>query len=149
MAKPVTRRFGDLRVYLDTSANATPAFEMPCGFTDKSLELTADTSDVAVPDCDDPDGAIWNERDVRTRNARITGQGVLAMESSEEWRSFFLNGPRLVRVEINAPAADGGGYWQGRAVLTSWRIDGTLGDKLKSNVEMSNDGEWVWTAAAA
>lgn len=149
MAAPRTRRFGDFRVYIDVSTTNTPDFKQPCGFTQKSLELSSTTGDTEVPDCDDPDGAVWTERDVRARSARVSGQGVMAMESYDEWRAFFLGGPRLVRVEFNDTLANGGGFWQGRAVLTTLTHAGSRGEKLTLNIDLTSDGVWAWTPAAA
>ncbi|MGW9822288.1 tail tube protein [Methylorubrum extorquens] len=149
--RPRTRRFGDFRVYINTGTDTSPVFEMPCGFLSKSLELSATTGETDVPDCDDPDGAVWTERDTRSRSARVSGQGVLAMESYEEWRAFYLSpASRLVRVEFNDTAANGGGHWQGRAILTTMTHgSGNRGEKLTLNVDMSSDGEWAWTPATA
>jgi hypothetical protein len=150
--RPRTRRFGDFRVYIDTTPESnTPTFEMPCGFLSKSLELSATSGETEVPDCDDPDGAVWTERDLRSRSARVSGQGVMAMESYADWRAFFLGAAsRLVRVEFNDTAANGGGYWQGRAWVTTLNHgSGNRGEKLTLNIDMTSDGEWAWTAAAA
>lgn len=150
--RPRTRRFVYFRVYLDTTPDAnTPTFQMPCGFLSKSLELSATSGETEVPDCDDPDAPVWTERDIRSRSARISGQGVMAMESYDEWRGFYLaSASRLVRVEFKDTLANGGGYWQGRAWLTTLNHgSGNRGEKLTLNVDMSSDGEWVWTPAAA
>lgn len=150
MARPRTRRFGDFRVYIDTTPEATtPSFEMPCGFLSKSLEISATSGETEVGDCDDPDAPVWTERDVRALSARVSGQGVLAMESYATWRSMLGQPGRLIRVEFNDTAANGGGYWQGRAILnTLTHGSGNRGEKLTLNIDMSSDGEWTWTPAA-
>lgn len=151
MARPRTRRFGDFRVYIDTTPEANaPTFEMPCGFLSKSLEISATSGETEVPDCDDPDAPVWTERDVRALSARVSGQGVLAMESYATWRGMLGKPGRLVRVEFADTAANGGGYWQGRAILnTLTHASGNRGEKLTLNIDMSSDGEWVWADAAA
>lgn len=147
MARPRTRRFGDFRVYVDTTPESnTPTFEMPCGFQSKSFDINVTSGETEVGDCDDPDAPVWMERDVRGLSATVDGNGVMAMESYETWRGMLGKPSRLVRVEFNDTAANGGGYWQGRAVLNNMRHAGAnRGEKLTLGINMSSDGEWVWT----
>ena len=53
MAKPTTLSFGSFKVFMNT-ANSPDTFVAPCGFTQKALNLSAQSSETTVPDCDDP-----------------------------------------------------------------------------------------------
>lgn len=149
MAKPATLSFGKFLVLVGNGA--TPeVFAAPCGFTDKSLEITADTSSTDVPDCDDPDAPAWGEKNVKTLSAQVTGSGVLAQDAHKTWRDWLLSGlERNVRVQFPIPLAQGGGYYEGAAVLTSFKVSGSHGDKLKVDVTIQNASAWDWVDASA
>lgn len=73
MAAPITARFGKFRVLLDLAGTGT--YTAPCGFTSKSLSLTKSLSEVALPDCEDPDKPIVLGRDVESISASVFRRG--------------------------------------------------------------------------
>lgn len=152
MAKPRTLTFSNFKVWIADSASPG-VFTAPCGFNQKALNLTAETSDTNVPDCDDPEAPAWTERGVTALSAEVTGQGVMAMGSLEAWREWFLAAEsRMVRVEFDDTLANGGGYYQGLAIVTNLGHAvalGSDGNKAQLSVTLVSDGEWTWTDAAA
>lgn len=149
MAKPKTAASSKLLILLGDGA--TPeVFTAPCGLTTKGLNFSAETNDVMVPDCDNPDDPAWTERVVSSLSGTITGSGVLAMESLPVWRAFFFSGAaRNCRVRLAVPLADNGGHFEGRFLLTSFEITGEIGNKVQVSVELMNDGEVAWVAATS
>ena len=147
MAKPVT--FSASKLYISLGDGADPeVFTSPCGLTSRGLTFTKDLNDVTVPDCDDPDAPSWTERAVRTLSGEATGAGILAAEALPTWQDAFTSTDAgNVRVGINAPAADNGGYYAGRMHLSSFGVTGDLGDKLQVAVTLVSDGELVWVPA--
>ena len=149
MAQALTLTFGKFAVLLGDGANPEN-FNAPCGFTERSLEIKAETATTQVPDCDDGDLPAWNDTGVKALSASISGQGVLAMESHAIWQAWVLSGQdKNVRVLLNQPNANGGGYYQGAAVCTSLKLDGSFGEKVKQTVAIESDGEWIWVPAVA
>jgi len=149
MARPTTLRFGKFIVQVG-NGGSPEVFAAPCGFTERSLEFSADTNSTPVPDCDDPDAPIWSESDVTTLSATVTGQGVLAQEAHQIWRDWFLGGDvKNVRVLFDLPLAQGGGYYAGAAILTQFKVDSNYGDKIKISISLKNTSSWAWTDAAA
>lgn len=148
MALPTTKRFGQFLVKLGDGA--TPeVFSAPCGFTEKSLSLSAETSDQTIPDCADPDAAAWTAREISRLSGEVAGQGLLAVEAISTWRTWFLSAdPKNVRIEISGTGAAGGGYYAGSFLLTSFELGATLGEKVTCNVTMVSDGAVAWTAAS-
>ena len=109
MALPTTKKFGEFLVKVG-NGGSPETFAAPCGFTEKALQLSAETSDQTIPDCDNPDAAAWTSREVTRQSANITGNGVLAVESIATWRTWFLSAAnRNVRVEFPGSGAAGGG----------------------------------------
>lgn len=151
MAAPTTYKFGKMLVYLED--RVTPnTYIAPCGFAEKTFEISKELSDTTIPDCDDPDAPAWTGREVRALSWSVSGSGVLAKEAFEEWRTFAQSsGSRKVRVLIaqdtTAPYTAGdGGYWTGPAHLESFQITANLGEKVQIAVTLQGDGETVWTA---
>lgn len=152
MPKPRTLSFGNFKIWI-SDQNSPGLFTAPCGFTQKALNITASVTDTTVPDCDDPEAPAWTERGVTALSAEVTGQGVMAMASLELWRDWMLAAEaRVVRVEFDDALANGGGYYQGSAILQSLGHNVALdseGRKTQLSVSLVSDGEWTWTDAAA
>lgn len=151
MAKPRTLSFGNFKVYLGDGASPE-VFTAPCGFTQKSLTINAQSSSTNVPDCDDPEAVAWEEKAVSVLSAQVQGSGVMAMASLATWRDWALSGQhQKVRVEFADTGANGGGYYEGFAILTTLGHATTLGsdgNKVQLQVTLDSDGEWTWTDAA-
>lgn len=149
MAKPNTLRFGKFRVYVEDPDNPG-TYIAPCGFTEKSLDLSATSNEDAIPDCDDPDLPAWVARTIATLSAGVRGTGVWNGGAYATWRRLFLAGASFnVRVEFDDTLANGGGYYQGGAVLNNLGHSGSLGQRVQAAVDMASDGEWTWQDAAA
>ncbi|GJD58147.1 phage tail tube protein [Methylobacterium dankookense] len=150
MAKPVTASASKLLVLLESTTTAG-TFAAPCGLTTKGINFAAESNDVTVPDCDDPDLPAWTERVIRALSSTINGSGVLALESLDDWQGYFFSGlARNCRVKLDVPAANNGGYFQGRFILTRFGIVGEIGNKIRLDaVELQNDGPVTWVAASA
>ena len=149
MAKPKTASWSKLYISVGDGATPTEAFVRQCGLTSKGISFTSDVADVAVPDCDNPDEPAWSERTVSTKSATVSGDGVLATDHREDWDLWFQSGvANNCRIEIDIPLADGGGYYEGRFLLTTFTINGNQdAAKLTIEVEMQSDGPVTWVDA--
>ncbi|WP_131193719.1 phage tail tube protein [Lichenihabitans psoromatis] len=150
MAIPKTLPFSAFQVLIGDGA--TPeAFVSPCGFMQRSLEFKATATESMVPDCDDEDAPSWPVRDISSISATVSGQGFMSVGAAALWREWKMTGgKRNVRVgPANQTLANGGGYYSGVAVVTSWKGDVTKGERVKLNVQIDSDGPWVWVAATA
>lgn len=147
MAKPTT--FSASKLYISMGDGADPeVFTAPCGLTSRGIAFSKETNDITVPDCDSPDDPAWTERGVRTLSAEVSGSGILAAEALPTWWGAYASTESFnVRVGLNAPAADNGGYWAGRMHLTAFGVTGDLGDKVQVSATLINDGELTWVDA--
>lgn len=103
-----------------------------------------------MPDCSDPDAAVFTERVVASISAQVSGSGTLAMESSDEWRLWFLSGlEKNIRVKLDTTLANNGGYFAMSAVLTAFNISGNVGDLSQIEVTIDSNGEITWVPAVA
>ena len=148
MAQPHTFSAKLLLIQLG-DGGAPETFSAPCGLTTRGIQLSKETNDTTVPDCDDPDLPAWTERDVVSLSGEISGSGILAGAAVATWRAaYFSTDSVTCRVRINDTGANGGGYFQGEFHLTQFNITGEIGNKAQVEVTLVSDGEITWTAAA-
>lgn len=149
MAVATTRSFAGYQVQLESTTTAG-TFVAPCGLTERSVQFTKDLSDTMVPDCDNEDAATWVQRDPVSKSVRISGQGVMARESEDRWRTAFeSDAPVNVRITKTGNLAAGGGYWLGAFHLSSFEDGATKGSKVTKSIEMQSTGPVLWTPASA
>lgn len=149
MAKPATIPFGKFKVLVGDGASPE-TFSNPCGFTERALKLGSSTTSDEIPDCDDPDLPAWEAKGIKSLNAQVTGQGVLARAAHVIWRNWYMSAlERNIRVVFDVPLADGGGYYEGKAVLTDLEYSGNYGEKVKANVTLQSSDAWAWHDAVA
>lgn len=139
MAQPTTVRGGKIRVLLGNSA--TPiVYSAPCGFTQKTITLTKALEEVQLPDCLDPDQVNWLGRDATSLSMGISGEGVLALESTETWLEAWENVESVpAKVEWEFPAKTI--TWTGRMHVETLEVGAPNGRRVTQNVSMQSDGE--------
>lgn len=143
MAKPTTLPYSKMIVYVG-DGGSPENFDDPCGLTTKGLDFTGAAGEAVVPDCDDPDAPAWIERAMRSLSGKITGTGILAVESFIVWRDWCLSGlPKHCRVQL---VGTGLGYYSGSFLLTSFSIKATHGEKVTIDVGMDSDGQIIFTS---
>lgn len=142
MAQPTVIVGTKLLITVGDGANPE-TFSTPCGLTTRNFNLTASTNSTLLPDCDDPEAPAWEAKDVNSLSAEISGEGVMAVESFEVWREWFLSAiSRNCKIELDH---DDLGYFSGSFIISSLQIGGQRGQKVTINVTMVNDGSIVWT----
>lgn len=140
MAKPETVRFGKFFVRI-SDGGSPPVFTAPCGFTSKSFSRSKTLNEVQVPDCDDPDAPAWNERDVQSMSASISGDGVLAKSAIPAWEEALAT-TDSVECEVELLYANGDSdIYTGLFHVESFDITGSLGERVQVSVSMQSDGE--------
>ncbi len=148
MARPTTVAFNQFLIEVGDGASPE-TFAAPCGLTSKGFNQSASTQDTTVPDCDDPDAPAYVERAVDALSAEISGSGVLAMEAfTDVWEPWYRSALfRNAHVRLDVPAADGGGYYTGKFILSQFNMTGQRGQKVNVEVTMVSDGEITWVPA--
>ncbi|RKD61555.1 phage tail tube protein [Rhizobium sp. WW_1] len=139
MAQPTTVRGGKIRVLLGNSA--TPiVYSAPCGFTQKTITLTKALEEVQLPDCEDPDKVDWLGRDATSLSMGISGEGVLALESTETWLDAWESVDSVpAKVEWEFPSKTI--TWTGRMHVETLEVGAPNGRRVTQNVNMQSDGE--------
>lgn len=144
MTAAQTFKFSGLKVLIGDGATPTEVFAAPCGLTERSFSLSKELGESQVPDCDDEDAASWTERDVTSKAAEISGQGVLAADALPVWRAFIESDQsKNVHVELHRNGTKIG-HWAGKFHLESFQISGSRGERVNVEVSMQSDGACLW-----
>lgn len=148
MAKPKTLSWTKLSVWPGDGGSPEDFTSAVCGMTTKSFTLSADTSDITVPDCDDPDQPAWVERVVRSLSGGFSGSGLMAEDIYATWRDWMLSGlAKNVRIVVDGTTIDG--YFEGSFLLTSFETNGNQDDgKMQISVQLQSDGPVAWANGA-
>lgn len=142
MTQPVTIKGGKIRVLLDL--DGTGSYTAPCGFTSRSLTFSKGLEEVRIPDCDDPDKVDWLGRDASTLSMSVSGEGVLAYESTETWLDAWASVNSVAtKIEIEFPAKTW--TYTGTMQVESLEIGAPNGQRCTLNVSMQSDGEMLRT----
>jgi hypothetical protein len=149
--EPTTDVFDNMQIYLG-DGESPEGFDAPCGFSSKSLTLSASTSTAIVVPCpDDGDSpgntdAPWEHAGVTANSATLQANGVMAEESYATWAARFTAGDAF-----NIRCAKRLGYWEGPAIITSLgetAAFGQEGNLIQLAVGLRNAGKWTWVPAA-
>lgn len=147
MAKPITSRASQLILLLGDGA--TPeVFTAPCGLNSKGINFSKEMNDTPVPDCDDPDAPAWTERAVTSLSASVAGEGILSMGDLDTWIDFnesTISRSAQIVIVVDAPNAALGGMWEGKFLMSSFEVNGELGNKIQTTIELQSDGPVLWT----
>jgi predicted secreted protein len=136
-------------IQLGDGGTPTEIFDFPCGLTTKGAQFSKSVSETVMPDCDDADVVPWVKREAGSKSLTVSGEGKIARGSLGEWRAFFeQDESKNVRFVVPGTAAQGGGRWQGAFQLTSFSVSAVHGETADVSIEMVNDGDVAWTAAA-
>ncbi|QPC43489.1 phage tail protein [Kaustia mangrovi] len=153
MARPTTLSGSKLLIELgDGNVDPGPEeFAAPCALNSTGINLSGTTQDFEIADCDDLDAPVFVERVISALSAGVSGSGTLAMESFDEWRDWMLSGvAKNIRVKLDTTLANNGGYFSMSAVLTTLNITReNVKGLVQVEVELSSNGEVVWTDASA
>jgi predicted secreted protein len=99
-----------------------------------------------IPNCLTPEDPAWKVTTKDGLSATIPGSGMVHTSSIETWWDFFKSGnTKNIRVKVDVPGSDGGGYWQGAFHLSSFEITGTRKEVATNTVNLVSSGAVTWT----
>lgn len=145
MALPETETFAGFVLEVEDAPGAGTYTARMCGFTQKGLDLTAQTSTALVPDCDNPEAPAWDLSGISSLGGKLTLSGVSAEEDEIFWHTWFDSGQSR-KVRIRKPGVS---FRQGPALLTSLgesvqlRQDANL---VQRSITIENAGAWPFAA---
>ncbi len=122
--------------------------------TSQDFTVEASTTDATKPNCEKPDAPGWVLRSVDTLSASINGAGTMDPMSFGRLRDVQLDtdgdsgGGLNARVLMDLPAAQGGGWYEGRFIITSLGVAKEGKGYVSCTVALQSDGEVKWVATA-
>lgn len=141
MAQP-TVLAGTKVLILVGDSGSPEIFAQPCGLTTKNFTLSASTNSTLIPDCADPEAPAWEAKDANALSAQVSGSGVMALESFDTWKDWFLSAnSKHCRITLDDPSL---GYFTGAFLLTSLKYGGVRGQKITLDITLDNDGQVTW-----
>lgn len=148
MAQANTIKFGSTSILLGDGASPE-VFAAPCGFTSLTMTVNIETNSVNVPDCTDPDLPAWLVSDEVSKQMVLSGQGVLDTDAMQTWDAWLLaGGEKNVRWFRDLTGANGGGYFEAPALLTTYEESGERGQRYSVSIGLTLNGQPSFTAAA-
>lgn len=150
MAAPTTLRFGAGTFYIGDGA--TPeVFTKICGFESAEINLDKSLGSTTVPDCDDPDAAVWEEKDATSQSWSMSFSGVAAVAAMPKLETATLSSASVnVRLDI-AGAGTGAGTTTRRyagAAHVKHGLSGQRGQRWQVKVTAEGDGALVISSVA-
>ena len=150
MARPTSFVGSSVAIFLESST--TPgAFNRPCGLNSHTATFNKATTDVLIPDCDDPEAPAWMGRGVESLDFSAQGSGILAAEALDDWWAAFNTTESIrARIYIGKPTdLVNGRYWEGMVHVTSFEVTGERGNRAQASVSVVSDGELIYNEVAA
>lgn len=117
-------------------------FAHPCLInTTRSIQGSASTVDSVIPDCDDPDGVAWTEREKDALSYTITGEGKMHRADLADYAAWLKDKASKNVQVIAADGMSGAILLQGKFHLTEFQFGGDRKEKANGSITLVSDGE--------
>lgn len=145
MTQQTRIKFGDIMLLVGNPNTNPMQFVAPCGITTFGKNVTTNTNDVELRDCDFPDAPVWLGIDVVSKRMTLNVSGTLDQEAYVSiWRNWFMEeGSRQIRV-YEKVGEKNWGYWEGRAVLTEYSDTANGSGSYTNTATIVFDGKPTW-----
>lgn len=151
MATQKKASFQQYYIALGDGATPTEAFTRPCALASRTFTLTGTPAEVNLLDCADESLPMWTSREISIMSGTVAGEGTLDPDDLETWREWMLSAEvKNARIMLDLPVADGGGYYEGPFVLTTFEnVSSKENGTVTFSLEMMSAGTITWTDAAS
>jgi len=146
MAQAKTMKFGAAMIMLGDGASSE-TFAAPCGFTELTMTVNIESNTTNIPDCADPDFPAWLISDVVSKQMTLQGSGVLDTDAMQTWQDWWFGNESEINVRWfrDLSSAEGGGYFEAPAILTSYEETGSRGQRWQVSVAIAMNGKPTFT----
>ena len=145
MATQSRIKFGEIYLLVGNIDSDPMQFTAPCGITTFGRDVTTNTNDIELRDCDDPDAPVWLGVDVVSKRMTLNLSGTLDQDAYRDlWRNWFMEeSSRPIRV-YEKIGTTGWGYWEGDGVLTQYTDTANGGGSYTNTATVVFDGKPTW-----
>lgn len=146
MAKPVTAKFEQLVLEVETSTPGT--YAKLCGMMGFSVNREAQVDRVEVPaDCDDESLPYDVEKQVKSTEYVVEAEAVWAQQSHQTMLAWFRSSAtKNIRLRHANAATGDTEYESGAALLTQLNHQRSKGQKVTASIRIEFDGTPTVTA---
>lgn len=149
MANGTTSTFGQFKIEVGDGATPTEAFTFLCGLTSKGLDMSSDVVTQEVPDCSNEDLPSWQEKDVKSISASLSGSGMWTAEAHETMLQWWLTGAKKnVKVSWTKAASGDVLSMVAPAVLTKLGQSVDKGGRLSADISIEFSAKPTTTDAS-
>jgi predicted secreted protein len=147
MAEPKTVKGTLVGILLGDGAT-DETFAAFCGINAKTINFQTNTNEEFIYDCDNLDTPPWRRLTKSGRFLSVTGTGQLDSEALERYQEAYDDDDAVnAQIQIDVPAADGGGYWTAALMLTNFNITGNNGETTTVEISLESSGPVTWVPA--
>lgn len=137
-------------IQIGDGGDPTETFAHDCLINlDRGIQISSDTQDILVPDCDDPTLPAWKQVFKDGLSIQVSGGGNLHTTSLETWFNWLsTDTAKNVRIKFDTTGALGGGYISVPMKLTQMNINASRKSNTQVDVTLMSHGDADWTDAA-
>lgn len=139
------------KLLIQIGNGATPeVFTHPCLINaERGLQISSETTESVVPDCDDPTLPAWKEIFKDGLSIQVTGGGVLHTSDIETYFNWMnTDTAKNVRINFNVSNILGGGYISVPMKLTAFNVTGQRKNDSTVEITLMSHGVATWTDAS-
>ncbi|PHP68181.1 hypothetical protein CSC94_05890 [Zhengella mangrovi] len=146
MARATTMKYEELVVEVEFDpSGASGTYTAICGIMDATVTRTSNLDSAEVPDCDDESLPLSIEKEVRSQEVSISGNGLWALQSHENMMDWWYGGSTLsVRVRNAKANTDGSSgdttIETGDALLAQLNSARTKGQRVTAEIDIQFSG---------
>lgn len=151
MATVKSFKYANTSILLGDGGTPTETFTALCGFEEMSMTLNVESNTEAIWDCLDPDGMAWGVTNIDSQQITLAGNGLLDTDAMKLWQAWWYTDAgkeKNIRWYRNLTLANGGGWFQGPAILTSYEETGQRQRNWRAAIGISFNGQPAFVAAA-
>lgn len=137
MATGTSSSFGNFKIEIGDGATPTEAFTFICGLTSKGIDMSSDVVTSEVPDCANEDLPSWQEKDVKSITATLSGSGMWTAQAHETLFQWWLTAAKKnVKVSWMLAATGDVKTMTAPAVLTKLGQTVAKGERLSADISI-------------
>ena len=149
MTTSTLQRGTSFRLLMGDGATPTEAFTLVCIATTLKFDQKVETDDAMVPDCTSPDNIPTRQSVVKGQTFDLAFSGKADFSKFKAINTVFTGGAvRNFQVFLSGTGANGGGTYQGGAIITDLSIDKNENGMVSFSCALKGQGNWPFTAAA-
>lgn len=137
MATATTTSFAKFKILIGDGETPTEGFTPICGLTSKGVQWSADVVTSEVPDCADEDLPSWQEKDVKSVGASISGSGMWSVQSHGQMLDWMVSGAKKnIKIQYVDAATGEPEFYNGPAVITGVGHSVEKGGRLSQDISI-------------